>query len=259
MGRDENVKEFNDTMAKCRDDPILEESIRQSISAQTIHLSSEPLSEKKVRFDATAVTVTKGRALQTARGLEGKVCVHNFASFTHPGGGVAKGSTAQEESICRISTLYPCLTDQRMMDGFYIPHKGFGSSLFNSDIIYTPGVKVFKLDSNNPITLPRESWYDVDVITCAAPNLRNGKVPDTRLFELQKERVSRILNVAMRHEANCLVLGAFGCGVFENDPSIVAQASKEALSYYEGCFRKVVFAIYSHSDDANFKAFSKIL
>ena len=42
----------------------------------------------------------------------------------------------------------------------------------NADIIYTPGVTVFKTDTSNPKLLDEKDWYDVDVITCAAPNLR---------------------------------------------------------------------------------------
>ena len=101
-----------------------------------------------------------------------KVCVLNFASATNSGGGVIKGSSAQEEAICRCSTLYPNLKEQRMWNQFYAPHRRAHDPLHNDDCIYTPGVMVFKSDTDYPQLLPEEKWYSVNVLTCAAPNLR---------------------------------------------------------------------------------------
>ncbi len=75
-----------------------------------------------------------------------KVCVHNFASASNPGGGVERGASAQEECLCRCSGLYFCLTAQEMWDGFYKPHRNAGDPIHNDDIIYTPNVTVFKTD-----------------------------------------------------------------------------------------------------------------
>lgn len=94
-----------------------------------------------------------------------KVCVLNFASATNPGGGVIKGSSAQEEAICRCSTLYPNLKEQRMWNQFYSPHRRARDPLHNDDCIYTPSVMVFKSDTDYPQLLPEEKWYSVNVLT----------------------------------------------------------------------------------------------
>ena len=259
MNRDENIKEFNDTMSKCRTDPDLIKSIKDSVSEQRIIYEDAPLNDIRRRFDRTQVSVTKGRSLQVARGKDGRVCILNFASFRRPGGGVANGSTAQEESICRITTLYPCLSDERMLKGFYEKHRDVSSHLYNSDIIYTPGIKVIKMDLANPISMPKQSWYGVDIISCAAPNQKEGKIPLDKLRALLVSRIERIFNIAMSNDADVLILGAFGCGVFENDPTTVAEAFQKVLDDYEGCFREVLFPIFSQKGDENYRAFEKVI
>ncbi len=77
------------------------------------------------RYDSKAnIIVSKKRSYEAASVYKGqKVCVHNFASATTPGEGVVKGSSAQEECLCRTSTLYFCINTQDMWDGFYNPHR----------------------------------------------------------------------------------------------------------------------------------------
>ncbi|MGN1247548.1 MAG: TIGR02452 family protein, partial [Paludibacteraceae bacterium] len=166
-------------------------AVAEAISQQTIVLESEPISVPPAAFDRPArVIVTHNRTLEAAAlykdqdtsgelvGREAslprasaspKVCVLNFASATNPGGGVENGASAQEECICRCSTLYPCLTAPAMSDGFYKPHRLSKNPLHNDDIIYTPDVLVLKDDDYHMLPKP----FAVDVITCAAPNLRS--------------------------------------------------------------------------------------
>ena len=86
-------------------------------------------------------------------------------------GGVKRGSNAQEECLCRCSGLYVCSSTQTMWDGFY-SHRQAHNPIYNDDIIYTPAVTVFKTDTEQPEIMDASDWYNVDVITCAAPNLR---------------------------------------------------------------------------------------
>ena len=53
-----------------------------------------------------------------------------------------------------------------------------------------------------------------------------------------------MLSVAAVHRADILVLGAFGCGAFQNNPRIVAQAYKNILPEFDGQFSKIEFAVY---------------
>lgn len=203
-----------------------------------------------------------------------KVAVHNCASSTNPGGGVTRGASAQEECLCRCSGLYFCLSVPEMMKGFYYPHRNAKNPINNADIIYTPDVAVFKTDTNHPKLMDEKDWYDVDVITCVAPNLRerpsnrfnqnNGdhavKVSDKELFEIHKKRLTRILDVAALNNAEVVILGAFGCGAFQNKPEVVSRAAKEVITEYLHVFKTIEFAVYcSPRDDTNFRVFKRVL
>ncbi len=249
MGREYNAKIFRGSMNLCRTDPELRESIRRSLETQFFVSSGENVSLPSCGKFRTSVRVTDERSFQAAEGLAGKTCVHNFASFRNPGGGVKNGSSAQEESLCRISTLYPCLSSEKADRLFYSPHRNHNSCLYNSDLIYTPGVTIFRKDDSEMALLPPENRYSADVVTCAAPNLSSKGLSVKEQYGIHRERIGRIMSVAADSGAESLVLGAFGCGVFRNDPAAVAKASKDALSEHEGCFREVVFAIYGSGEN----------
>jgi uncharacterized protein (TIGR02452 family) len=125
-----------------------------------------------------------------------------------------------------------------------------------------------KSDVLQPELLPEEEWYEVDVITCAAPDLRKsfinpknfgtGKVSDEELQRIHEKRARRIFEIARRQQDEVLILGAFGCGVFANQPEIVACAYKEILKEYAYDFDIVEFAIGS-TEGRNYKAFKNII
>jgi len=234
-----------------------------------------PVVDKSRFTDKAKVIVSTKRTFEAASDYAGqKVAVHNFASATNPGGGVTRGSSAQEECLCRCSGLYFCLSVPDMMKGFYYPHRNAKNPINNADIIYTPDVTVFKTDTSNPKLLDEKDWYGVDVITCAAPNLRerpsnrfnqnNGdhgvKVSDRELLEIHKKRLTRILDVAALNNAEVVILGAFGCGAFQNKPEVVARAAKEVITEYLHVFKTIEFAVYcSPRDDTNFRVFKRVL
>ena len=117
--------------------------------------------------------------------------------------------------------------------------------------------------------MPPKEWFSVDVISCAAPNLRNvvsnaynpesGKavhISPSELNLLHRQRAKHILTVAAANEVNILVLGAFGCGAFANDPRVVADATFEALDEFIKYFDVVEFAIYCRKfETENYDAF----
>jgi uncharacterized protein (TIGR02452 family) len=148
--------------------------------------------------------VTKNRTFEAALYYKGqKTAVHNFASASTPGGGVVNGATAQEECLCRCSDLYDCLNVKENWDKYYTPHRREQNPIHNDDIIYTPNVIVFKSDTPTPTLLDEKDWYNVDVITCAAPNLRETpsnryntgdgkksvKLADKELLEIHEKKV----------------------------------------------------------------------
>lgn len=190
----------------------------------------------------------------------GKVAVLNFANPETPGGGVRNGAVAQEECLCRSSNLYACLCAENVFADYYLFHRNLHNSFYSDRVIYTQNVTVFKDDSTLPQLMPKEEWFAVDVITCAAPYIAKRKYTNlTALKRLFKQRIQNILETAVDNAAEVLVLGAFGCGAFKNPPNIVSEAFREVICEqgYRAYFKKIVFAIRS-SDvrDKNFSVFS---
>ena len=277
MGREDNIRVFQDTERLCKENPKLREAILKSIKKQKMisELDSLPELEKIIYQDPTEIVVSKKRSLEAASAYSlNRVCVHNFASASNPGGGVTKGSSAQEECLCRCSSLYFCLNTRQIWAQFYDPHRVKQNPIHNDDIIYTPSVVVFKSDTAEPHILEEKDWYKVNVITCAAPNLRKrpsnafnvgdgdfaANLADQELLSIHEKRLRRILDVALMSENEVVILGAFGCGAFENKPEIVARAAKNVIQEYRYAFVTIEFAIYCNPwDTANYKVFNEIL
>ena len=265
MGREENVAVFQDTERLCKTNARLSEAVRRATAAQKLILEQDVLpAQNRGRFDERAVVVVSmKRTFEAASGYKGqKIAVHNFASATTPGGGVVKGSGAQEECLCRCSSLYFSINAQAMWDGYYKPHREADDPIHNDDIIYTPGVTVFKTDTANPKLMPESEWYDVDVITCAAPKLRDRAVrmKDSELTILHEKRLRRILEVAVSEGRDTIILGAFGCGAYMNSPEAVANASRLVIGDYLHAFKNIEFAVYCPlKDDRNYKTFARVL
>ena len=266
--RNQNIAIFEDTQKLCKTNPVLKDAIAKTNQAQEVILQADPVEKFfQDRKQPAKVTVSKHRTLEAAQKYRGKkVCVLNFASATNPGGGVAWGSTAQEECLCRISTLYEHLTEKSMWNCFYGPHRRMHDPLYNDDCIYTPDVVVFKTDEVNPYLLPPQRWWKVNAITCAAPNLRSDRntgktvrISDKALMELHIQRARRILDIAAAKGNEVVILGAFGCGAFRNPPEVVAKAMKQVVEEYRNYFETIEFAVYcSPRDDTNFRVFKKV-
>ena len=274
--REELLGIFNDTEAKYRNNRMLQESIKSSIAKTVLYRESD-YPEIKNKKEDTKVSVNKYRTIESAQYYKRKhpnwkVGVLNFASATNPGGGVRRGSSAQEECICRVSTLLPVLETEDNIKDYYQYHKDRNDIRYTDRIIYTPDITVFKVDGDRPVIIPEEKWIDIDVITCAAPNLRPipnnfmnpGKdkavtMSDTELYKLHKKRISHILAVASANNVEVLILGAFGSGAFNNNPEVVAQAYKDVLKDYIGHFKEVTFSVYCPlGKKENYEVYKKV-
>lgn len=260
--RDEMITTFRDTVEFYNTDENLRQAIQGSIKGTAFYGAEDypPLPER--RFKRTVVTVVKKRSFEAAtvkqrKHLELRIVVHNFASATNPGGGVMYGSRAQEESLCRCSTLYPVLNTEENLKRFYAVNRTKDDPLHDDACIYTPEIIICKSDVDRPARLPRDKWNSVDVLTIAAPNLQGLTITDEELFALQAKRIRHMFTVAAHHGAEIFVTGAFGCGAFRNSPTVVAQAYKKVLAEFDGYFKEVVFAIYCRPQEtANFETFN---
>lgn len=268
--RDRNVKIFEENKTLWETNGALQRSMVKAFRNQKFISAEEKLPITAAGYDAPATVYVSGkRTLEAAEPYVRngkKTCVLNFASATNPGGGVAKGSSAQEECLCRCSTLYPCLANNgELWNKFYRPHRYAGNPLYNDDCIYTPDVCVFREDSALPSLLPAEQWWNVNVITCAAPNLRKtpsnamnpnagnkaAQVSNRELECLLTSRIRRIFQLAAQEGNEVLILGAFGCGAFRNPPEIVARVFRNVMQEYLRCFDTIEYAVYCTERDRN--------
>ena len=258
--RDERIQVFEDTINWIKSDSDLSASVDAAKKNTTVYYEDDyPV------FDASQIrnmkiTVSGDRSYQAAMRLHkenpgAKIAVMNFANAFHAGGGVTKGSGAQEECLCRTSTLYPLLDRRTLRDSFYKHHRDLNTPKASDSLVYTEGVVICKTDTDLPERMPKEDWVSVDVITIAAPDLRsksnqhaelvgNGTyMNDAELFGYHVKRAMHMLTCAAAKKADILVLGAFGCGAFENNPRVVARAYKIALEEFPKVFDQVEFAI----------------
>ena len=194
------------------------------------------------------------------RNETGKILVLNLANSVHPGGGVWHGARAQEEDLCRRSTLLRSL-ESRSAKKYYDYNKRLNSYMGSDAVMITPEVEVFKDENGFPL---KES-FEVSVMTCAAPNIRRGLcgMSEEAYEAMLTGRIRGMLMTAAHEGYRNLILGAFGCGAFGNDARIVAGLFHKVLKEfnYNGfqendCFDHIDFAVLSHSPQKyNFNCF----
>ncbi|OKI49054.1 TIGR02452 family protein [Micromonospora sp. CB01531] len=216
--------------------------VRAAVAGTRLHLPDDPLPAPPTGDAALAVEVTGESTLLAARRLVrgGDVAALVFASAKNPGGGFRTGAQAQEESIARASALFPCLT---AVPEFYDFHCEQRDLLYSDRVIHSPRVPVFRDDKGRLL----DAAHEVSFLTAAAPNrgavLRNQPADTERVTLALRTRARRVLAVAAAYGHRRLVLGAWGCGVFRNDPATVAEAFALALADAAGWFDQVTFAV----------------
>ena len=254
--RNINYNVMLDTQHQYETIPELVSAVENSITRQYMVAQEDDVDVNSAETPSTQYVVSGKRSFEAAKGYnDKKVAVLNFAN-NHSIGGAPFSAGAQEESLCRCSTLLPCL--QAMKESFYERHirlyaAGQLDHMGNDDIIYTPDVIVFKTDERTdpiwPQMMPREDWYSVDVITCAAPELWHGHRRPADYEVLIARRIKRILDVAAKAGAEVLILGKWGCGAFKNPIDVVARTFKTLLKNYN--FEIVEFALATRADINN--------
>lgn len=217
------------------------------------NLPNELLDNKKINLKVTKsscnITVDNEDCIKIANNLSlsGKTCLLNMASYKRPGGGVRNGSMAQEEELCRRSNLI-----------YGLPNEYYPLSV--NQFIYTEGVTFFKDKHYNIM-----DSFDCDVITMAAINLNNGTPFVSKPKSYESDMINKIKNMLWYPSTkgcNNLVLSAFGCGVFRNDPNYVANLFLDILnSGYSCLYKNISFAIINdrNSVSSNFEIFKKII
>jgi uncharacterized protein (TIGR02452 family) len=236
-------------------DVVIADAVAGSVSGTRLYLPTDPLPSAPVAGQV-AISVTNETTLAAARRLGGDVAALVFASARNPGGGFLTGAQAQEESVARSSALYPCL---RAAGDFYAHHRASSDLAYSDRVIYSPRVPVIRDDSGALLARP----YPVSFLTAAAPNLaairRNQPERAADVPAVLARRARRVLRVAAAGGHRRLVLGAWGCGVFGNDPGTVAGILRDALTT-DPHFDEVVFAVLDRqAGTPTYAAFALIL
>lgn len=197
-------------------------------------------------FPETTVQVTNETTLGASRRLIAgglRPLALNFANGISPGGGFLHGARAQEENLCRSSALYLTLEG----DPMYEAHLQRPRPDSTDWMILSPDVPVFREDDGTDLEQP----WNLSFLTSAAPVA--SRVGMDESAALLRRRIHRVLAVARAFDYGALVLGAWGCGAFGNDPRRTAEDFREALqNEYAGAFSDIVFAITDWSPERKF-------
>jgi len=205
-------------------------------------------SERQTVFEVINDTTLVAASQLVAEGF--RPVALNFASARNPGGGFLNGARAQEESLCRSSALYECINGNAM----YRHHATLPGGFYTNYAIYSPAVPVFKDDDGQRLDEP----YLCAFVTAPAVNAGAIREKPRRPIQTEmRDRVEKVLAIMAGHGHDAAVLGAWGCGVFKNDPELIADLFAQALrGPFAGVFAKVVFAVLS-SDGETIRPFEE--
>ena len=212
--------------------------------AHTAIYSVDPSFTAKPKVDKSKFLVVSMDSVSAGKKFaNGKTAILNFASFKNPGGKYMEGSTAQEESLCAASDLYEVLV--RFENDYYAwNRKNLNMALYHNRALYSEDICF-------------DCGFKADVITCAAPNFTAAAkychVDYYRNNKVLKERINYVIDIAIEEGVDTIILGAYGCGVFGQDPKVCAEYFLEKLK--ESPIQNVIFAVPEGINSDNYDAF----
>lgn len=244
----------------------IKEQVKNAVDQSLLYRQDDfdPVMERiaarlETRSYSTKVNVENATVLDAAAALrqEGTVlgCL-NFASAKNPGGGFLGGAQAQEESLARSSFLYPTLMRHYELYEFNRSRRTY---LYSDHMIFSPDTLVIRDDEGDLLSDP----YPLSFVTSPAVNI--GAIKNHNPAEMggveaaMIGRMDKMLGVFVDQGIEHLLLGAWGCGVFQNNPVNVARYFASFLlgdGKYSKCFQSVVFAVPGRSKGGeNYEAF----
>ena len=214
-----------------------------------IGLLSEPIPQGTM----CRICVTNEDSFQAARRYDHPL-VMNFANAHHAGGGFLIGANAQEEALCRCSTLYASI-NSKAAEEMYHYNNTHASPVESDYMLYSPDVCVFRNEKCELLETP----FTAAVITVPAPNRYGAAmiVSKNTIRDTMCRRIRIMLKAAAKHGHKDLVLGAWGCGAFGNSPEDVSLFFREIIidETYGNMFDEICFAIYGSTESRNYTAF----
>jgi uncharacterized protein (TIGR02452 family) len=178
--------------------------------------------------------------------IGGTIMCLNFASAKNAGGGFINGAIAQEEALAISSSLYG---SQMTTKGYYDLHKSMKSCVYTDTMIYSPNTVFFRDVDGNLLKNPTVC----NIITSAAVNTGVVKQREPKVIkslpELMETRIDKLFALALQNKNETLILGAWGCGVFQNEPKLIAELfAKQLNGKYKNQFKHIEFAIFSRNE-----------
>lgn len=239
---------------------------------RTIPVTSEDCRKAKIKGYGKAPrlsisTMTTAEALQSfSKDRRNVLCALNFANGETPGGGYKNGATAQEEDLCRqCPTLYSTLYNAQK-EGLYpfgpCTCRAASSPEKYSDVLYTSGIALARggMEEGYPLLL-EDKQVTVSMVAAAAPNIRFAKeIADPELIYQTVQSVF-VAPRLIEPEVTTLILGAFGCGAFGNDPKQIAELFVRAFvsDSFSELYQEVHFAIPKLAPtDNNYEVFAQV-
>lgn len=176
------------------------------------------------------------------------MCILNFASYKNPGGGFINGSNAQEESLCHESALYEVLSSNHFDEYYGWNRKNLNHSLYKNRAIYSPDIVV---EHNGEV-------FPANILTCAAPNYHAASKSNAATLEQNNailvSRMQFIADILEENEVEIFIAGVFGCGVFGQDPTTLADIYQ--TTRWGEHMKMIIHAV--PGDDENAEVFRKI-
>ena len=246
MSRDDNRRIAEETVriiekgsynADGRTVLIDKDRIREAelIEPKDIDLSVRPANGTK-----PTIRVTPKDTIASALSVKNpeNTMVLNFASAMNPGSGFLSGASAQEEALCRASTLYASLSSREASE-LYKRNREAENPYYLELAVFSPYVEIIRNAYGRLSIAPRTT----SVLTIAAVNRNRGGVVPSKADAIMLERTKKILAIAHEHGKRNLILGAWGCGVFGNSATDVARMFHEAINDHGALFDTIEFAI----------------
>lgn len=217
------------------------------------------------QIEVTSET-TQEATIRLFNDAEPDVALLNFASAKNPCGGFLSGARAQEEDLARSSALHTCLTTQTVFKEYYSANRRrnnrrCGNVLYTDALVYTPGCPFFRVSES--LVAP----FVPSVLSAPSPNYgamrSHSRLSDEEFKSVYQRRARYILGVLREHKHRCLVLGAWGCGVFRVDPTMAATVWRGLLvGEFATAFDRIVFAVYDGPQEApgpRFQIFQQVM
>ena len=269
------VKEITEMQKETQ---IVGEEVKTDLDEQMYYARAIKASPRESSASETIqkVEVIEGESLDVALTLKREnryqeVAVLNMASFIPPASGFLSGSTSQQSSLCRRSTLFESINianDLRKVASYnaFLRKKMVGGRYIIPEFgaLFSPRVKVFRGNLDEGFAYYKQP-KEVNVISSSAYAIGLYMPRPTDHRAKTKRKLQMILNTALERKQEAVVLGDYGCGACRNDPKEVAEIFKEIFQerpIYQKRM-KIVFAItrYTSFDDKSgaVKSFSDAL